>query len=86
LNATASVRDQINYAGAYGALQRKGITDPRALRAISQQDLRKQFPLGAPGANNITINVHSADPKATVDAVSQYIKQNGGKMPSSWGR
>jgi hypothetical protein len=86
LNATAAVRDQINYSGAYAALQRKGITDPRALRAISQQDLRKQFPLGASSANNITINVHSADPKATVDAVSQYIKQNGGKMPSSWGR
>jgi hypothetical protein len=40
---------------------------------------------GSP-APQVTINVNSADPKATVDAVSQYIKQNGGKMPSSWGR
>ena len=36
--------------------------------------------------NNITINVNSADPKAVVDAVSKYLAQNGGKMPSKWGR
>jgi len=35
---------------------------------------------------NVTINVNGGDPKATVDAVSAYIKQNGGKMPSQWGR
>jgi hypothetical protein len=28
--------------------------------------------------NNITINVQGADPKATVDALSKYVKQNGG--------
>jgi len=33
--------------------------------------------------NNITINATSADPKATVDAVSKYVKTNGG-LPSSW--
>jgi hypothetical protein len=33
--------------------------------------------------NHVTIHVHSADPKATVDAVSKYVKQNG-KVPSSW--
>jgi hypothetical protein len=37
-------------------------------------------------APQVTINVTNADPKATVDAVSAYIKQNGGKMPSQWGR
>jgi len=31
----------------------------------------------------ININVHSADPKAVVDAVGQYVKTNGG-VPSSW--
>jgi hypothetical protein len=31
----------------------------------------------------ITINVQGADPKATVDAVSKWAKQNGG-LPSSW--
>lgn len=86
LNAAASARDKINYSGAYAALQRKGITDPRALRAVSQDDLRRQFPLGGVAATNITINVQGADPKATVDAVSKYLKQNGGKMPASWGR
>lgn len=35
------------------------------------------------GANPITINVQGADPKAVVDAVSKYAKQNGG-LPSSW--
>jgi hypothetical protein len=34
----------------------------------------------------VNINVTNADPKATVDAVSAYLKQNGGKMPSQWGR
>jgi len=33
--------------------------------------------------NNITINATSADPKATVDAVSKYVKQNGA-LPSTW--
>jgi len=31
--------------------------------------------------NNITINVQSADPKAVVDAVTKYAKNNGG-LPS----
>lgn len=33
--------------------------------------------------NNVTINVQGADPKATVDAVSKYVKQNGA-IPKSW--
>ena len=35
--------------------------------------------LGTPAAttNNVTINVNKADPKATVDALSKYLKQNG---------
>jgi len=33
--------------------------------------------------NNVTINVQGADPKATVDAVSKYVKQNGA-VPKSW--
>jgi hypothetical protein len=33
--------------------------------------------------NHITINVTAADPKATVDAVSKYVKQNGG-LPGAW--
>jgi len=36
-----------------------------------------------PSSNSITINVHSADPKAVVDAVGKYVKTNG-KVPSSW--
>jgi len=32
--------------------------------------------------NNITINVQSADPKATVDALGKYVKTNG-KLPAS---
>jgi hypothetical protein len=30
-----------------------------------------------PVTNNITINVQGADPKATVDALGKYVKQNG---------
>ncbi|CAB5218575.1 hypothetical protein UFOVP219_35 [uncultured Caudovirales phage] len=38
------------------------------------------------GNNSTTVNVHvhSADPKAVVDAVSAYVKVNG-KVPASWG-
>jgi len=33
---------------------------------------------------NITVNSTNADPKAVVDAVSKYVKTNGG-VPSAWG-
>jgi hypothetical protein len=33
--------------------------------------------------NNVTINVQNADPKATVDALSKYLKQNG-SLPFSF--
>jgi len=33
--------------------------------------------------NTINIHVHSADPKAVVDAVSQYVKRNG-RVPNTW--
>ena len=33
-------------------------------------------------ATNVTINVNKADPKATVDALSAYLKQNG-SLPST---
>jgi hypothetical protein len=36
--------------------------------------------------NNITINVQSADPKAVVDAVSKYAKNNGGLPPVFFGK
>jgi hypothetical protein len=34
------------------------------------------------GQPNVTVNVHGADPKAVVDAIGKYIKQNG-KLPST---
>ena len=43
------------------------------------QYLRSQAQIGA--TNNITINVHSADPKAVVDAVKTYTKTNGKSNP-----
>jgi hypothetical protein len=44
-------------------------------RATGATNFRDAF-LGKP-ATNVTINVTKADPKATVDAVSAYLKQNG---------
>ena len=32
----------------------------------------------------VNIHVHSADPKAVVDAVTKYVKSNG-SVPSAWG-
>ena len=40
--------------------------------------LREQY-----GITNVTINVQGADPKATVDALSKYLKQNG-SLPFSF--
>jgi hypothetical protein len=44
-------------------------------RATGATNFRDAF-LGKP-ANNVTINVQGADPKATVDALGKYLKQNG---------
>jgi len=41
-------------------------------------------PLTGNNSTTVNVHVHSADPKAVVDAVSQYVKING-KVPSSWG-
>ena len=48
-------------------------------RATGATNFRDAF-LGKP-ATNVTINVNKADPKATVDALSAYLKQNG-SLPS----
>jgi hypothetical protein len=48
-------------------------------RATGATNFRDAF-LGKP-ATNVTINVTKADPKATVDALSAYLKQNG-SLPS----
>jgi hypothetical protein len=42
----------------------------------------KTFGQGGNNINNVTINVLSADPKATVDALGKYVKTNGG-LPKS---
>lgn len=44
-------------------------------RAAGATNFKDAF-LGKP-ATNVTINVQGADPKATVDALSKYVKQNG---------
>jgi hypothetical protein len=38
-----------------------------------------------PTTQNITINVTNADPKATVDALGKYVKQNG-SLPFNLGK
>ena len=48
-------------------------------RATGATNFRDAF-LGKP-ATNVTINVNKADPKATVDALSAYLKKNG-SLPS----
>jgi hypothetical protein len=39
--------------------------------------MKKQRAAQNATTNNVTINVTKADPKATVDALSKYLKQNG---------
>ena len=38
--------------------------------------------MGQQQTNNVTINVQGADPKATVDALGKYVKNNGSLPPS----
>jgi hypothetical protein len=45
-----------------------------------------QKPLQPLTTNNITVQVQSADPKAVVDAVSKYAKNNGGLPPIFFGK
>ena len=49
-------------------------------RTAGATNFRDAF-LGKP-ATNVTINVTKADPKATVDALSAYLKKNG-SLPSN---
>jgi hypothetical protein len=55
----------------------KLLKDPN-FSASKKAKLREQY-----GITNVTINVTKADPKATVDALSKYIKQNG-SLPFSF--
>jgi hypothetical protein len=50
----------------------KLLNDPN-FSATKKAKLRQQYGI----TNNVTINVTKADPKATVDALSKYLKQNG---------
>jgi hypothetical protein len=55
-------------------------TGTMAIPFTKSKDFRTAF-LGKP-ATNVTINVTKADPKATVDALSAYLKKNG-SLPSN---
>lgn len=50
----------------------KLLNDPNFSES-KKAELRKQYGI----TNNVTINVQGTDPKATVDALSRYLKQNG---------
>jgi len=80
-------------ASIIAILGMSGDTQNKPPRDVSQLDpktgMRKDFkPLSKPSfvlpnvqqkpTNNITINVQSADPKAVVDALGKYAKNNGG--------
>jgi hypothetical protein len=64
-----------------GLAPKEKLTDPTIQKLLNDPNfseknkakLREQYGI----TNNVTINVTNADPKATVDAVSAYLKQNG---------
>jgi len=51
-------------------------TGTMAIPFTKSKDFRTAL-FGKPATTNVTINVNKADPKATVDALSKYLKQNG---------
>ena len=91
-----SVQDTVDAINAETIKKGKGFLYTNAQEAASQSQVNfGGKPTGNLGSgvfksgqgfaqsptNNITINVQGADPKATVDALGKYIKQNG-KLPS----
>jgi len=64
-----------------GLAPKEQLTDPVIQKLLndpnfsekSKAKLREQYGI----TNNVTINVQGADPKATVDALGKYVKQNG---------
>jgi hypothetical protein len=75
-NAQAGINAQAGKTGQTFNIVGSTFTGTMAIpRATGATNFRDAF-LGKP-ATNVTINVTKADPKATVDAVASYLKQNG---------
>jgi hypothetical protein len=75
-NAQAGINAQAGKTGQTFNIVGSTFTGTMALpRATGATNFRDAF-LGKP-VTNVTINVQGADPKATVDALGKYVKQNG---------
>jgi hypothetical protein len=72
-----------------GLAPKEQLTDPVIQKLLNDPNfseknkakLREQYGI----TNNVTINVQGADPKATVDALGKYVKQNG-SLPFNLGQ
>jgi hypothetical protein len=79
-NAQTGINKQAGKTGQTFNIVGSTFTGTMALpRTAGATNFKDAF-LGKP-ATNVTINVNKADPKATVDALSAYLKQNG-SLPS----
>ena len=79
-NAQQGINAQAARTGQTFNIVGSTFTGTMALPRVAGATNFKDAFLGKP-ATNVTINVNKADPKATVDALSQYLKQNG-SLPS----
>jgi hypothetical protein len=80
-NAQAGINAQAGKTGQTFNIVGSTFTGTMAIpRATGATNFKDAF-LGKP-APNVTINVTKADPKATVDALSAYLKKNG-SLPST---
>jgi hypothetical protein len=76
-----NINSKLNKKGLNVALSAASSTGTMAIPTGKGSDF---LGIGNNSTTNITVNVHSADPKAVVDAVSTYVKTNG-SVPSAWG-
>jgi hypothetical protein len=64
---------------AAAVLSMSGDTQQKAPRDVSNINPKTGMPFGFVSSNSpsLVVNVHSADPKAVVDALGKYVKTNG---------
>ena len=83
--AQEGINKQLGKTGQTSLLTAATFTGTQAIPFTRSSDLREAlFGMKRQPTTVVNLNVQNADPKATVDAVSKYVKQNGG-LPGAWG-
>ena len=81
--AQQTIDPQLKKKGLSANLTAATFTGSMAIpRKVGATDFREML-FGIPAKPNVVVNVQSADPKAVVEAINKYVKQNG-SVPGAW--